>query len=155
MPIRFTALPTFAVRNVQSGGVDAYGLPAERQVSDGVGVPCRHCLAPVAAGEPFLVLAWRPFGALQPYAETGPIFLHADTCAPAEEGAHLPAMLQSPEYLIKGYDGDERIVYGTGAIVPTTEIPSRAETLLADPAIAFVDVRSARNNCFQCRIVGA
>ncbi|NBB82446.1 MAG: DUF1203 domain-containing protein [Alphaproteobacteria bacterium] len=155
MPIHFTALPTDAVRHVQAGGADAYGLPAERQVSDGVGVPCRHCLAPVAAGHAFLVLAWRPFGALQPYAETGPIFLHADACARAEEGPDLPAMLQSPEYLIKGYDADEWIVYGTGAIVPTAEIPPRAETLLADPAVAFVDVRSARNNCFQCRIVRA
>jgi len=29
---------------------------------------------------------------------------------------------------------------------------ARAEDLLARPEIAFVDVRSARNNCFQARI---
>ena len=49
----------------------------ERQVSDGSAVPCRHCLSDVAAGEPFLILAHRPFPEAQPYAETGPIFLRA------------------------------------------------------------------------------
>ncbi|MEO8531900.1 MAG: DUF1203 domain-containing protein, partial [Deltaproteobacteria bacterium] len=31
-------------------------------------------------------------------------------------------------------------------------IETYAETLLADPEVAFVDIRSARNNCFQTRI---
>ena len=32
------------------------------------------------------------------------------------------------------------------------KVAARAEDLLARPEIAFVDVRSARNNCFQARI---
>ena len=75
MPIRFSALPTEQVRRLQRGGPDAYALPPERKLSDGDGVPCRHCLQNVPAGKSYLVLAYRPFPALQPYAETGPIFL--------------------------------------------------------------------------------
>jgi hypothetical protein len=40
-------------------------------------------------------------------------------------------------------------------VTPRAELAAYAETVLADPAIAFVDVRSARNNCWQARIVRA
>jgi hypothetical protein len=152
MSIQFSALPTTAVRALQAGGPDAYGLIPERRVSDGDGVPCRHCLCMVAEGEPYLVLAWRPFPALQPYAETGPIFLHAELCPPAEPASALPAILESPDYILRGYGTDDRIVYGTGAVVPTSGIAERAQALLDRQEIAYVHVRSARNNCYQLRI---
>ncbi|MFM2355423.1 MAG: hypothetical protein RLZZ528_1159, partial [Pseudomonadota bacterium] len=50
---------------------------------------------------------------------------------------------------------DERIVYGTGRVVPAGALADYAAGLLARDEIAFVDVRSARNNCFQCRITRA
>lgn len=151
MTIRFAALPTDIVRALQNGGADAYGAPPERRISDGDGVPCRHCLGMVGEGEPYLVLAHRPFSTLQPYAETGPIFLHSQEC-PRYEGEVLPPMLDSPDYIVRGYGADERIVYGTGGVVARDVIAARAAELLADEAIAFVHVRSARNNCYQCRI---
>ena len=64
--IRFVALPTEEVIALQSGGLDAHGQRPERQISDGEGVPCRHCLTRVAMGEPYLVLAYRPFPSDQP-----------------------------------------------------------------------------------------
>jgi hypothetical protein len=152
MTIRFRALPTEDVRALQLGGSDAYGFTAERRISDGDGVPCRHCLKNVAEGEGYLILAYRPFPALQPYAETGPIFLHARQCERAEEGDDVPEMLTSVDYIIRGYGKDNRIVYGTGAVTPTREIVSRAEALFERDDIAYVHVRSARNNCYQCRI---
>ena len=152
MQISFQALPTDHVRALQDGALDAYGLKPERRVSDGDGVPCRHCLRHVAAGEDYLVLAYRPFPELQPYAETGPIFLHAEGCERAAEGEALPEMLSSSDYIVRGYGADDRIVYGTGAVTPTDEIASRATTLFERGDIAYVHVRSARNNCYQCRI---
>ena len=78
MMITFYPMPTEQARAYQSGGTDAYGMVPERRVSDGDGVPCRHCLQMVPAGAPYLVLAHRPFPALQPSAETGPVFVCAD-----------------------------------------------------------------------------
>ena len=72
--LRFIAMSTSEARHFQSGGADAYDLKPERRVSDGDGVPCRHCLKDVAVGEDYLVLAYRPFQVLQPYAETGADF---------------------------------------------------------------------------------
>ncbi|MBR0555841.1 DUF1203 domain-containing protein [Ciceribacter sp. L1K23] len=150
--ILFQALPTEMVAAYRAGGPDAYGMPPERRVSDGDGIPCRHCLGFVAAGEDYLVLAHRPFPAPQPYAETGPIFLHAGDCHRYEASEILPPMLESPDYIVRGYDRDDRIVYGTGAVTPTERITQRATELMARDDIAYVHVRSARNNCYQCRI---
>ena len=153
MPVRFLALPTDAVRALQDGGPDAYGATPERRISDGDGVPCRHCLQNVEAGTAYLVLAYRPFPRLQPYAETGPIFLHAEPCERAEEADTLPQLFKdTPDYIVRGYGADDRIVYGTGGVIPTKHIPERAQTLLDRLDVAYVHVRSARNNCYQCRI---
>lgn len=146
--------PAFVAR-VREGGPDDYGLAAERVVSDGAGNPCRCCLDAVPAGAEMLIVAARPFGALQPYAETGPIFLCAGECGPWRDEGLPPILQSSPEYLLKAYSAKERIIYGTGRVVPQAEVAARAEALFAEPHVAYVDVRSARNNCFQTRIMRA
>jgi hypothetical protein len=151
--IQMIAVPTEQARAFQRGEADAYGNAPERKVSDGSGVPCRHCLKPVAVDEPYLVLAYRPFPELQPYAETGPIFLHAEACEQAEPDGELPEIASGvPDYIVRGYGHDDRIVYGTGKVTGTGTIAARAEELLARPEIAYVHVRSSRNNCYQWRI---
>ncbi|MEB2843844.1 DUF1203 domain-containing protein [Rhizobiales bacterium RZME27] len=152
MHITFTAMPTADAEHLRNGGADAYGNLPETATSDGPGHPCRHCLDNIDAGEAFLILAYRPFPSLQPYAETGPIFLHAKSCKRYEATEVLPPMLQSPDYIVRGYGANDRIVYGSGAVTATTGIADRAGMLLAREDIAYVHVRSARNNCFQCRI---
>lgn len=151
--IRFLAMPTADARAYQRGEPDAYGNFPERGISDGSGLPCRHCLRHIAAGEPYLTLAYRPFPALQPYAETGPIFLHAEECERAPEGDVLAPMFRdTPDYILRGYDLHDRIVYGTGGVVETHKICGRAHELLQRDEVAYVHMRSARNNCYQLRI---
>ena len=58
----------------------------------------------------------------------------------------------SPEYLIKGYTADQRIKYGTGAIVPVAKTTDRLKELFSDAEVSFVDVRSAKNNCWLTRV---
>ena len=153
MLLRYVALPTDEVRALQRGGLDAYGMAPERHISDGDGVPCRHCLRTVAAGKDYLILAYRPFPELQPYAETGPIFLCAEECERAPETDVIPQMfMATPDYILRGYGSDDRIVYGSGAVTPTRLICERSHELLQRPDIAYVHMRSARNNCYQCRI---
>ncbi len=153
MLIRYVAMPTDRVHALQGGALDDYGMPPERRISDGDKVPCRHCLRNVRAGEPYLILAYRPFPELQPYAETGPIFLHAEPCDRAPETDVIPDLFRAtPDYIVRGYGPDDRIVYGTGAVTPTHQICNRAHELLQRPDIAYVHMRSAKNNCFQCRI---
>ena len=156
MSLFYEPIPTTLVAALRAGGPDANGQPPERgAIASGSGEPCRHCLQNTPAGQEYLILAHRPFPAPQPYAETGPIFLCAGECD-AWSGQGMPPILTtSPDYLLKGYSHGHRIVYGSGKVVPKAEVEDYAATLLTDPRIAYVDVRSARNNCFQLRIRAA
>lgn len=149
--IRFTPIPADIARAYQAGGADANGQKPERHISDGSGNPCRHCLHMIPKGAGMLILAHRPFPSLQPYAELGPIFLCAEHCE-AGGSTQIPEILAAPNYIIRGYSPENRIVYGTGAVVPSANIPDEAETRLTDPRIAYLHIRSARNNCYQLRI---
>lgn len=151
--LRFLPLPTDRVTVLRNGGHDAYGRAPEHVRSDGDRNPCRHCLGFVPKGSGMLVLAWRPFDALQPYAETGPVFLCADACKPWHGQDVPPILTSSPDYLLKGYTADQRICYGTGKVVDREDVVTYAAGLLDRDEISFVDVRSARNNCYQVRIV--
>ncbi|UWQ53575.1 DUF1203 domain-containing protein [Leisingera caerulea] len=149
---RITALPTEIVRALQDGGPDAHGQTPERAVSDGGANPCRHCLKYIPAGAEMLILAHRPFPAAQPYAETGPIFLCADHCQ-RHQGEDLPEVLErAPDYLIKGYSADHRIVYGTGIVIPQAKMMAQAGKILEDERVEYIHIRSSRNNCYQARI---
>lgn len=152
MTIRFVPIKTPTADDLRHGP-DDYALSPQRvAASTGSGTPCRHCLQQVPEGRPYLIVAHRPFQGLNAYTETGPIFLCADRCRPGG-GSDLPTdMLTAPTYIARGYTADERILYGTGGVIPTPDIPDRCRQLLDDPDIAFVHIRSASNNCFQCRV---
>lgn len=153
MDIQFLPFDQMTVDSLRKGGPDAYGKPAEVAVSDGSGNPCRSCLADIPKGSRMLVCAGKPFSKDQPYAETGPVFFCADACKPYQGNAIPPTLASGDVYLLKGYTADERIKYGTGKIVPVTEMIEYAKRLLSRDDVAYVDVRSARNNCYQTRIV--
>jgi hypothetical protein len=151
MEIRVQGIDSGVVGRIWSGGHDANGQPALRRVAEGLGNPCRHCLELIAEGDEKLVLSYRPFAAPQPYAESGPIFLHADRCDHYESDS-LPSWF---EYLdpaiIRGYGSDHRTRYETGEVVAGRELRSKCEQILSDPAIAYVHIRS-KYNCFQCQV---
>lgn len=151
--ITFVSIPTDLARAYQAGALDANGQKPERHISRGTGAPCRHCQRDVAAGEPYLILAYSPFPRVQPYAEIGPIFLHAEPCDRYPVSGEMPAMfLKREHYLLKGYLADDRICYGTGQIVASADVPAAAARILTRDDVAYVHVRSALNNCYQCRI---
>jgi hypothetical protein len=153
MSVRYQAMRTDLVRALQAGAPDANDQAPERRVSDGNGNPCRHCLADIEGGAPMLVLAHRPFPTAQPYAELGPIFLHADPCERHDPESGMPTMFRSRAgYLIRGYGAGDRIVYGTGGIFTPDTMDAQATLLLAQPGVAYLHVRSAAYNCYQCRI---
>ena len=150
---RIVPLPTeiadAARRAVNAGSADHALITVDSPGSS----PCRHCLRNIGAGEELFVFAYRPFPELQPYAETGPIFLHKQPCKRYSADEVLPPVLTtSTDFIVRGYGENDRIVYGTGAVTPIEKIPAYATELLARPGIAYVHVRSARNNCYQCRI---
>ncbi len=151
MQLLVQGLPTDHAQALWAGGPDAHGQPPLQRTAQGGANPCRHCLGLIADGEPKLVLSYRPFDTAHPYAESGPIFLHARACAPYRS-QQLPAWFAYLQpALIRGYGHDDWIRYDTGDVVPGSELAARCLQILADPGVAYVHIRS-KFNCFQCRV---
>lgn len=151
--MQFSIHPFEVVRvtALRAGGTDDNGQKAEHHLSDGGGNPCRACLDHIPSGEAMLVVGMRPFDQLNPYAECGPVFFCEKDCTPWS-GQGLPPVLQSSgDYLVKAYSADERIIYGTGQITPSEGLSAYIDQLFQRADVAFVDIRSSRNNCFIAR----
>jgi hypothetical protein len=151
MQLVVRGLDTEMVDHIRRGGPDANGQVALTRVAEGVANPCRHCLALIAEGDTTLVLSYRPFATLQPYAETGPIFLHERACERYESGALPGWFAYMDPAIVRGYGSDDWIRYETGQVVPGAEIEQACRRILADETIAYVHIRS-KYNCFQCRV---
>lgn len=150
---RYVPLESEIVAGFRDGEPDANGQIPERTVSTGGSTPCRHCLDNVKQEEGLLVLAHRPFPNPQPYAEVGPIFLHADECPRHSVEAGMPAMFREwGQVMVRGYGADDRIVYGTGSIVRSGDLDTVCDALLDRKDVAYLHLRSAKTGCFQCRV---
>jgi hypothetical protein len=151
MKLAVRGIPSDHAERVRRGGADANGQPALTRVSRGASNPCRHCLGLIAEGDEMLVLAYRPFDGIHPYAEVGPIFLHGASCD-RYVGDALPGWLDHGNpMIIRGYDADEEIRYETGSVVPGHALTASCRRILEDESVAYVHIRS-RYNCFQCRV---
>ena len=153
MVVRYTAMATEVAQRYWEQGMDDDGNAVEVAVSNGKGVPCRHCLEDVGDGEEYVILAHRPFPQKGAYSEMGPIFLHRQPCKRFPDSAEPPAMFaKRASFLIRAYDHGHRIVYGSGGTIASANITPSAEELLNREDVAYVHLRSGGYNCFQCRI---
>jgi len=144
-------IPAAHAHALRKGGPDAHGQPPLKAIAHGLGNPCRHCLNLIAEGDTKLILAYRPFDTAQPYAETGPIFLHAADCERYEADT-LPAWFAHlAPAIVRGYDARDWIVYETGRVLPGAELADACRAILAREDVAYVHIRS-KFNCFQCRV---
>lgn len=151
MTLHVQGIPTADYERLRCGGPDAHGEPPLLRISEGLSNPCRHCLGLINEGEPKLVLAYRPFAAPQPYAETGPIFLHQNQCARYDSEA-LPAWFAFLDpALVRGYGADDWIRYQTADVVHGRAPAGACSSILSDASVSYVHIRS-KFGCFQCRV---
>ncbi|MEH6632888.1 MAG: DUF1203 domain-containing protein [Halopseudomonas aestusnigri] len=151
--VRFLGIPSEHAKLLQSGAADENGQTPERMISDGSGYPCRHCLKEIANEGEVLVLSYRPFDGKQPYAESGPVFLHSESCESHHDNGEIPDNIRTQgNTLIRGYSADNKIVYGTGKTVKSETVKQEAIKMFKSDKIAYIHARSTTNNCFTCRI---
>jgi len=151
MTLHVRGIPTEDATRLRQGGVDANGQTPHLIKAQGGANPCRHCLGLIAEGEPMLVLSYRPFAAAQPYAESGPIFLHQAACG-RYDSAELPGWFQFMDpAVIRGYGANDWIRYDTGNVVRGADLAHAAASILEDESVAYVHIRS-KFGCFQCRV---
>jgi hypothetical protein len=151
MSLRIRGIPTDQYEALRAGRADANGQAPVVMKAEGGANPCRHCLGLIADGEPKLVLSYRPFAAAQPYAETGPIFLHQSACTRYDSAELPPWFAFLDPAAIRGYDAHDWIRYDTGRVVRGSELGQAASAILNDAGIAYVHIHS-KFGCFQCRV---
>ncbi len=151
MQISIQGIDSVSVAAYRNGAPDANHQAAIRTTARGRYNPCRHCLGLIEEGEEILILAYCPFPNPQPYAEVGPIFLHANNCA-HYHSREFPAWYhEMAQVLIRGYSEQHWIRYDTGKIVSGAELATSSAGILQDEHIPYIHVRT-QFNCFLCRV---
>src|SRR3954469_11018460 len=103
-------LPLERLREIRRRGRDDHGNITTVTLDDEGGAPLRCCLRDSRPGERRILLAYSPFERSGPYAEVGPVFVHADDCAgyPADGG--YPDDYRSRRQVFRAYRSDGSIV---------------------------------------------
>ena len=129
--------------------VDRFGhhLHVERNQA-----PCRSCLRISNEPEDLILLSYQPLPDTSPYAEIGPIFIHAHDCAPYGR-AEFPNDFLERELVVRAYGRDGRIADAVVAAPGHAE--AAAAAFLAKEHVAEVHVRHRSYTCFDFKIVRA
>jgi len=142
---RYLPIDDAVVNRVRDRLRDDHGNELHVQVSEN-GAPCRSCLRVVPAGARLILFAHRPFATHGPYAETGPVFVCADACAPYR-GDEFPADFRPRILTLRAYDANGSIHDAT--LAAGTDADDMLARLFADPAVAFAHVRNPAWGCFD------
>lgn len=141
-------LPPAELARIRATGVDDFGNPVVPQVNDDPsGAPLRCCLRYARAGERIALIAYRPFARPSPYAEVGPVFIHAEACAGYAETDRFPRDFLRRRLVLRAYDQQSRIA--SAEFVAGDDAEAAIEARLADPEIAFLHFRAETYGCFQ------
>jgi hypothetical protein len=111
--------------------------------------PCRYCLRWAQPRERVILFPYAAIPSGHPYSETGPIFVHADTCQRYSATSEYPADFRNGR-VFRAYDSKYNII--DARIVDGSEPEAVIESLFQNPETIFVDVRSVTRGCFTFRI---
>ncbi len=129
---------------------DRFGHDLHVQMEQG---PCRLCLRIPEEPEAMILLSYQPLADRNPYAEIGPIFIHAHECEPYASIETFPEDFAKRELVVRAYDRDGRIA--DAVVAKPGEASEAAARFLSDPRIAEVHVRHTSYTCFDFKIVRA
>jgi hypothetical protein len=88
---------TTARARARAGAPDHEILTADKAKA----YPCRHCLHWAEPGERVILFPYSSIPSGRPYAESGPIFVHENTCARYDRAAEYPAEFCEHRVLLK------------------------------------------------------
>ena len=146
-----SALPSGDLQRIRARGTDDFGNAIVGQAdSDADGVPLRCCLREAAAGERFALIAWQPADVGGPYAEVGPVFIHADSCDGYPTDNVYPEGFRHRNQLFRAYDRDGWQV--DNRLVEGNDAESAIGDLFDRPEVSYVHSRNALPGCYMFTI---
>ena len=132
--------------------LDHNGNAAEPFIDDTGAWPLRCCLRDSRPGDELAIVAWSPFPDRGPYAETGPVVLHAKTCLGPESG-DVPAQFRNRRQILRPYGKDQRIAYDHIRLLEADDdIEVAIADLIANDDIVFVHARNVLSGCYSFTI---
>ena len=144
---RVAAIAADELERIRARGVDDYGNTVEPFTATDGGAPLRCCLRDAEAGERIALIAYRPASIGGPYAEVGPVFVHAEACAGYADVDRYPEGFRGRNQLLRAYDAQGRQVEN---VVVDSAAAERAITgLLARPDVAFLHSRNVLAGCYM------
>jgi hypothetical protein len=148
--LRYVPIPREIADEARRTRKDRFGHDVQVLMETG---PCRSCLRIAEEPEEFLLLSYQPLADRNPYAEIGPIFIHARECEPYSAPDEFPADFAERRLVVRAYDRDGRIA--DAVVAEPGEAPAAAAQFLSDANIAEIHVRHTSYTCFDFRIVRA
>jgi len=149
--LRVDALPHADLARVRRRGVDDFGNPMVATVvdaGDAGGTPLRCCLREAQVGERVALIAYQPATIGGPYAEVGPVFIHAEACAGYAAPDRYPDDFRRRRQLLRAYGGDGVIV--DAAIAEDgAAAEERCAAFLARPEVAYIHSRNVLHGCYM------
>lgn len=133
-------------------GLDDHGNLVEEFVSEGDD-QLRCCLRLSQAGESLLVMAHAPLTSRRPWAEVGPVFVHALECRPRQHRAGLPEFIGDAPRVLRSYTAEGDLYYrGIRVTAAGENVDAVLSRLFDDPEVAQVHVRNLAAQCFILRV---
>ncbi|MEO5720362.1 MAG: DUF1203 domain-containing protein [Chthoniobacterales bacterium] len=109
--------------------------------------PCRHCLRWADPGEALVLFPYHSIPQGRPYSESGLIFVHREPCERYSKVNEYPGAFRQGR-VVRGYDAHDEMIAADGA----GDIPEAViETMLANPEVAYLQVRSVTRGCFTMK----
>jgi hypothetical protein len=145
------AIPTEVANSVRATmKAPKYGFPAHKEVAAGR-APCRHCLQLVKLHEEEAILfTMDAFHGQNVPPSPGPVYIHATECARYDGNGGIPETYRGRLLTLEAFGADRKLL----AEVRTThgEEETATQSLLANPEVEYVHVRSTEAGCYLFRV---
>lgn len=144
----FEPIPAAELERIRAAGYDEAGNPLAATVDASGGSPLRCCLRETRPGEQVLLLAYTPPGTAGPYAERGPVFIHASRCGGYTTPGQYPPGLSHRQQVVRAYDRAGRIADGV-LVGDGHQAEAVIQQLLSQPHIALAHLRNVGYGCYN------
>ncbi|MGH8836837.1 MAG: DUF1203 domain-containing protein [Actinomycetes bacterium] len=145
--LQISPIPVETLRRIRECRIDDLGNPVVSEVDTEGGSPLRCCLRDATPGERVAAIGYNPFPWSGPYAETGPVFIHADECPGYQELHSYPAGFRHRRQIFRAYSAQRRIV--DAVIVAGADAEAALTELLARLDVDFVHSRNVAYGCYM------
>jgi len=120
-------------------------------VTESPGTPCRVSLVDAAPGEEVILANHTHLDAPTPYRASHAVFVRRDAVRAEPAADEVPDMLRRRTLSLRAFDGAAMLV--AAELAEGTDLAPALDRLLADPAVAHVDIHFARPGCYAARAI--